>query len=308
MRPQEGERDLSGGEVLGLEGFEEEFRVAPAGCLQGQAGRGHAGRGRSLCLPLTRPPVGASWGSSPREAGDFGPISELRKLRPRAAGQVTAAHTATGAGSHAQSWAAGRGPSPAEPGAGGRAEAQAVSARPPVSGELHVRPPQPLLPPGRRGAHALPPAGVQRPQRLHRQVLHRLLQQQERPHDGACPWPRPHRPVHPASAPGARDRPPGRAPAPPGRGPHCTRSGKGLLSPTTQALCARGEGARAACWQASSPPSSPSFPMRGAAWRPLPPEPPGLPRSREMLGRKGWPPSLGRPRKPDPAPPLLAGE
>lgn len=75
-------------------------------------------------------------------------------------------------------------------------------------------------------------------------------------------------PIHLASAPGARDWPPGRAPAPPGRGPRCTRSGKGLLSPTTQALCARGEGARAACWQASSPLSSPSFPMRGLSLAP----------------------------------------
>lgn len=63
------------------------------------------------------------------------------------------------------------------------------------------------------------------------------------------------------------------------------RSGEGLLSPTTQALCARGEGARAACWQAY-PPFAPSFLMGVGSLAPMPPEPPGLPRSREMLGRR----------------------
>lgn len=100
---------------------------------------------------------------------------------------------------------------------------------------------------------------------------------------------------------------PREGPAPPGHGPRHTGSGEGLLLPTAQALCARGEGARAACWQASSPPSAPSFLMGVGSLAPMPPEPPGLPRSREMLGRKGWPPSLGRPCEPGPAPPLLAG-
>lgn len=44
MRPQEGERGLSGGEVLGLRGFEELSRALLLQlCLQSQAGRGRAG-------------------------------------------------------------------------------------------------------------------------------------------------------------------------------------------------------------------------------------------------------------------------
>lgn len=66
---------------------------------------------------------------------------------------------------------------------------------PPVRGELHVHPTQPVLPPGRRGAHPLPAAGAPCPQRLHREVLHQLLQQQGRQADGE-------------RAPGPQARPP----------------------------------------------------------------------------------------------------
>lgn len=65
-----------------------------------------------------------------------------------------------------------------------RRRLRGVRSRPAVRGELHVRAAQPVLPPGRRGAHPLPAAGAQLPQHLHRQVLHRLLQQQERQDDG----------------------------------------------------------------------------------------------------------------------------
>lgn len=75
----------------------------------------------------------------------------------------------------------------------------------------------------------------------------------------------PRGPVHPPAR-GARDRPWGRGPAPPG--PRCTRSGERLISPTTQALRARGDGAGAACGQASSPLSSPSFLMVGVSLAP----------------------------------------
>lgn len=66
---------------------------------------------------------------------------------------------------------------------------------PPVRGELHVHPTQPVLPPGRRGAHPLPAAGAPCPQRPHREVLHQLLQQQGRQVDGE-------------RAPGPQARPP----------------------------------------------------------------------------------------------------
>lgn len=62
MRPKEGERGLSGGEVLGLRGFEELFRVAPAGCVSrarlvvGALGRGSGDGGCGLCLPPTSLP------------------------------------------------------------------------------------------------------------------------------------------------------------------------------------------------------------------------------------------------------------
>lgn len=87
----EGREGPLGQEVCQDSGFEELFGRSCRLCLQSQAGRGQrwpssGDGGCSLCFCSTSLHGDASWGSSPWEAGNFSPISELRKLRPKAAG------------------------------------------------------------------------------------------------------------------------------------------------------------------------------------------------------------------------------